>query len=42
MMSIEDDLFCERTNNFRGDVEKEDGGDEGEGEDEDDEGVSVL
>lgn len=33
--------FCERADNFRGDVKEEDGGDEREGQHEDDEGVTA-
>ena len=35
-----DPSLCERTDDLRGDVKEEDGGNEGEGEDEDDEGVT--
>ena len=33
-------LLCEGTDDLGGDMEEEDGGNEGEGEDEDDEGVT--
>ena len=33
--------FCERSNDLGGDVEEEDGGDEGEGQDNDDEWVTA-